>query len=93
MKAILEYLHKGSGSDEDTIMLDPEQLKAVLDFVKGNENKGVILRYVRTPGEWAQLDACYYKDADFYDNDWEKNKDKAMSKWPWKKIHRYDSPE
>ena len=81
MKNINEYLVKESVDEVELVVLSPEELKKVLEFVKGNEDKGLCLRDTRnTDDEWYQLDACYYDDRN----------DKGPRNWPWKKILRKD---
>jgi len=79
MKDIKKYLVKESVEEQELIVLSPEELKKVLEFVKGNEDKGLCLRDTRdNDDEWYQLDACYYDERG----------DKGPRNWPWKKIVR-----
>lgn len=79
MKDINEYLIKESTDEVELVVLSPEELKKVLEFVKGNEDKGLCLRDTsNTDDEWHQLDACYYDERN----------DKGPHNWPWKKIVR-----
>ena len=79
MKTINEYLVKESADEIELVVLSPEELKKVLEFVKGNEDRGLCLRDTRnTDDEWYQIDACYYDERN----------DKGPRNWPWKKIAR-----
>lgn len=79
MKDINKYLLKESVDEVELVVLSPEELKKVLEFVKGNEDKGLCLRDTRnTDDEWYQLDACYYDE----------RSDKGPRNWPWKQIVR-----
>jgi len=65
--------------DEQLIVLSPDELKIVLDFIKGKEDKGLCLRYTaNTDDEWYQFDACRFDE----------RSDKGPKSWPWKKIIR-----
>jgi len=77
MKGINEYLIKESTDEVELVVLTPEELKKVLEFVKGNEDKGLCLRSTQnTDDEWYQIDACYYDERG----------NKGPRNWPWKKI-------
>lgn len=81
MKNINEYLIKESADEQELIVLSPEELKKVLEFVKGNEDKGLCLRDTHnSDDERYQIDVCYYDERN----------DKGPRNWPWKKIIRKD---
>lgn len=77
MKNLKECLITEKIADEETIVLSPEDLKKVLEYIKGKEDKGLCLRYSwNDDDEWYQFDACRFDERN----------DKGPRNWPWKKL-------
>ena len=79
MKDLKDILITEKIADEETIVLSPEDLKKVLEYIKGKEDKGLCLRYTwNDDDEWYQIDACHFDERG----------DKGPRNWPWKKLYK-----
>ncbi len=73
----MKSLYESLNTTDEIVVLSPDELKELLKFVKGNEKRGVCIRYQADyNNEWNQTSVCFYDERN----------GKGPRNWPWKTI-------
>ena len=81
MKDLKECLITEKIADEEIIVLAPDELEKILEYVKGKEDKGLCIRYTwNDDDEWHKFEVCRFDERGTDGN--------GPRNWPWKEIYK-----